>query len=86
MSDLTDLVTRAVNPDMDRAARDQVYQTVRAAIRRLHAREGLGPVDPQAMLQQHVVEETIRDVEAQILRFIAQRNLERARAAQQAGS
>lgn len=85
MSDLADLVTRAVNPDMDRAARDMVYETVRAAVRRLHARQELSPLDHQALVQQHVVEETIRDVEAQILRFLAQRNLERAQAAQRDG-
>lgn len=83
MSDFSDLILRAVNPDMDRAAREDVYRTVRAAIRRLHERAGLGPLDPDAMLQQHVVEETIRDVEAQIMRYRAQRQLDEAQAAQQ---
>ncbi len=83
MSDFRDLILRAVNPDMERDAREGVYRTVRAAILRLHDRAGLGPVAPEAMLQQHAVEETIRDVEAQIMRYRAQRQLEEAQAAQQ---
>ena len=82
MSDFTDLVVRAVNPDMPRDEREHVYATVRAAIRALHDRDARSPVDPQTLIQQHVVEETIRDVEAQILRFLAQRRLEQAQAAQ----
>ena len=82
MSDFSDLILRAVNPDMSREAREGVYGAVREAIRRLHARERRGPSDPDAMLQQHAVEETIRDVEAQIMRYRAQRQLDEAQAAQ----
>lgn len=81
MSDFTDLVTRAVHPDMGREEREHVYETVRAAVRRLRDRDGLSPVDLQAMLQEHVVEETIRDVEAQIMRYRAQRTLDEGQAA-----
>ena len=82
MSDLSDLILRAVNPDMSREAREDVYAAVRGAIRRLHVREGLEPSAPDAMLQDHAVEETIRDVEAQIMRYRAQRQLDEAQAAQ----
>jgi hypothetical protein len=85
VSDFSDLILRAVNPDMELSAREDVYRTVRAAIRRLHERANLDPLDLDARLQQHAVEETIRDVETRIMRYRAQRQLEEAQAAQRRG-
>ncbi|KQP31775.1 hypothetical protein ASF49_10115 [Methylobacterium sp. Leaf104] len=85
MSEFTDLIARAVNPTMSRTEREAVYGVVKQAVERLQARDGLEPNDPRSALQQHLVEETIRDVEADIARFHALEKLERAHAVQMAG-
>lgn len=82
MSQFTDLIARAVNPTMSRAEREAVYGVVKEAVERLQARDGLAPDDPRSALQQHLVEETIRDVEAEIARAVSMEKLERAHAAQ----
>ncbi|SFG76531.1 hypothetical protein [Methylobacterium gossipiicola] len=82
MSEFADLVARAVNPSMSRDARQAVYGVVKEAVQRLQARDGMAADDPRIALQQHLVEETIRDVEADIARFISLEKLERAHAAQ----
>jgi hypothetical protein len=84
MSEFTDLIARAVNPAMSRPEREAVYAVVKQAVERLQVRDGLEPDDPRAALQQHLVEETIRDVEADIARFHSLEKLERAHAAQMA--
>ena len=84
MSEFTDLIARAVNPTMSRAERQEVYGVVKQAVERLQARDGLAPNDPRSALQQHLVEETIRDVEADIARFHSMEKLERAHEAQMA--
>lgn len=84
MSDFTDLVARAVNPSMPREERDAVYRVVRQALQSLHEREGLASDDPGRALQQHLVEETIRDIEAEIGRVVSLQKLERAFAVQNA--
>ncbi|KQT14661.1 hypothetical protein ASG40_04920 [Methylobacterium sp. Leaf399] len=86
MSDFTDLVARAVNPSMSREERDDVYRVVKQALLRLQEREGLDPADPRTALQQHLVEETIRDVEADIGKILSMQKLERAFAAQNASN
>ncbi|WP_375407688.1 hypothetical protein [uncultured Methylobacterium sp.] len=85
MSDFADLVARAVNPSMTREERDAVYRVVKDALRSFQDREGLSANDPRAALQQHLVEETIRDVEFDIGRIVSLQKLERAFAAQNAG-
>lgn len=82
MSDFTDLVARAVNPSMTREERDAVYRVVKQALQSLQKREGLSANDPRTALQQHLVEETIRDVEFDIGRIVSLQKLERALAAQ----
>ncbi|KQP07572.1 hypothetical protein ASF28_10540 [Methylobacterium sp. Leaf99] len=82
MSEFADLIARAVNPSMTREARESVYGVVKEAVQRLQTRDGMEPDDPRIALQQHLVEETIRDVEADIARFTSLEKLERAHAAQ----
>lgn len=82
MSQFADLIARAVNPTMDRDAREAVYGVVKEAVQRLQARDGMASDDPRIALQQHLVEETIRDVEADIARAVSMAKLERAHAAQ----
>ncbi|GJD95977.1 hypothetical protein [Methylobacterium iners] len=84
MSEFADLVASAVNPSMTRDEREAVYAVVKEALQRLQEREGLGADDPRTALQQHLIEETIRDVEADIARVISMEKLERAFAAQNA--
>lgn len=81
MSDFADLIARAIQPTMGRAEREQVYDLARGAVLRLQEREGRDPQDPLSRLQRHLVEETIRDVEMEVMRFIA---LEKMRLATQA--
>jgi len=69
---------------MSREERDQVYTVVRQAVQRLQDREGLAGDDPRILLQRHLIEETIRDVEFDIVRFLTLRKIEQARAAQNA--
>ena len=82
MADFSDLVAQAIKPSMDRAAREAVYGVVRQAVLRLREREGMDADDPRLAIQHHLVEETIRDVEADIARFEAMRKLDAALAAQ----
>lgn len=84
MSDFADLVARAVNPSMTREERDAVYRVVKEALQSLQTREGLSANDPRTALQQHLVEETIRDVEFDIGRIVSLQKLDRALAAQNA--
>ncbi|MER2266592.1 hypothetical protein [Methylobacterium oxalidis] len=84
MSDFADLVARAITPAMSRAEREQVYAVVRQAVLRLQERETLAPEDARAALQRHLVEETIRDVEADIARYESLRKLDEAMVAQAA--
>ena len=84
MSDFTDLVSRAVNPSMTRDERETVYRVVREALQRLHERDGLSANDQRTALQRHLVEETIRDIEAEIGRIVSLQKLDRAFAAQNA--
>lgn len=84
MSEFADLVSSAVNPSMTRAEREAVYGIVKQAVRRLQETEGLTSLDPRTALHQHLVEETIRDVEADIARFVSMEKLDRALAAQNA--
>ncbi|GJE25927.1 hypothetical protein [Methylobacterium organophilum] len=84
MSNFTDLVARAVHPGMNREEREKVYDVVRAAVLRLQEREGLDAGDPRSALQHHLVEETIRDVEFDIVRVTTLEALKRAKAAQDA--
>ncbi len=82
MSQFADLIARAVNPSMSREEREAVYAVVKEAVERLQARDGIAWDDPRIALQQHLVEETIRDVEADIARTVSLQKLERAHAAQ----
>lgn len=84
MADFTDLIARAVTPSMGREEREQVYTVVRQAVQRLQDRENLAPDDPRILLQRHLIEETIRDVEFDIVRYLTLRKIEQARAAQNA--
>lgn len=84
MADFSDLVARAVSPAMGREEREQVYNVVRQAVQRLQERENLASDDPGIVLQRHLIEETIRDVEFDIARFLTLRRIEEARAAQDA--
>ncbi|WP_430913003.1 hypothetical protein [Methylobacterium sp. sgz302541] len=84
MSDFAELVARAVTPGMDRAAREAVYAVVREAVQRLQEREATSAGDQRFAYQQHLIEETIRDVEADVARFEALRKLDEALAAQTA--
>lgn len=84
MADFTDLIARAVTPSMGREEREQVYTVVRQAVQRLQDRENLAPDDPRILLQRHLIEETIRDVEFDIIRFLTLRKIEQARMAQNA--
>lgn len=84
MSEFADLVARAVNPSMTRDEREAVYGVVRQAVQRLQEREALAEGDPRIALQRHLVEETIRDVESDISRFVALEKLDRAFAVQEA--
>lgn len=84
MSDFTDLIARAVSPSMTRDEREHVYGVIRQAVVRLQEREALAPDEPRVALQRHLVEETIRDVEADIARFLALAQMEKAAAAQDA--
>ncbi|GJE57950.1 hypothetical protein [Methylobacterium trifolii] len=82
MSDFSDLVAQAIKPSMNRAEREAVYTVVRQAVRRLQEREAMADDDPRLAIQHHLVEETVRDVEAEIARFEALRKLDAALAAQ----
>ena len=82
MPDFSELVAQAVKPTMTRAEREAVYGVVRQAVRRLQEREGLADDDVRLALQNHLVEETIRDLEADIARAEALRKLDAALAAQ----
>ena len=82
MPDFSDLVAQAIKPSMNRTEREAVYGVVRQAVLRLREREGMDADDPRLAIQQHLVEETIRDVEADIARFEAMRKLDAALAAQ----
>ncbi len=84
MSDFTDLVARAVNPSMSRQEREAVYDVVRQAVLRLQEREKLDPAQIQASLQLHLVEETIRDVESDIVRFLTMKKMQETAAKQDA--
>ncbi|GEP08689.1 hypothetical protein [Methylobacterium gnaphalii] len=84
MSDFTDLVARAVNPSMSREERDAVYNVVRQAVLRLQERENLDPRDPRRSLQRHLVEETIRDIEIDIVRHLTLKKLAEVAARQDA--
>jgi hypothetical protein len=84
MSDFADLIARAVHPGMTREEREAVYTVVRDAVLKLQDREGTSPTDPRFAYQQHVIEETIRDVEADLARHEALRKLEQALASQTA--
>ncbi len=86
MSDFTDLVARAVSPAMSREEREAVYQVVKQAMRRLQERESLQPDDPRARLQEHLVEETIRDVEALVTRYLARQTILEAERANEAAN
>lgn len=80
MTDFSDLVAQAIKPAMSREEREAVYGVVRQAVLRL--REDVAEDDPRRAIQHHLVEETIRDVEADIARFEAMRKLDAAQAAQ----
>lgn len=82
MSDFADLVARAVNPSMSREERESVYAVVREAILRMQEKHALPPSDPQASLQRHLIEETIRDIEADIARYLVYEKMKVAAAAQ----
>ena len=82
MSDFSDLVAKAIQPSMTRAEREAVYTVVRQAVLRLQEREAFPPEDPRVALQRHLVEETIRDVEADVARYESLRKLDAAFAAQ----
>lgn len=82
MSEFTNLIARAVNPAMPRAEREAVYAVVKQAVERLQARDGLSADDPRIAFQQHLVEETIRDIEGEIARYLSMEKLERAHAVQ----
>ncbi|ACB82665.1 conserved hypothetical protein [Methylorubrum populi BJ001] len=84
MADFTDLIARAVSPSMSREEREQVYTVVRQAVQRLQDRENLAGDDPRILLQRHLIEETIRDIEFDIVRFLTLRKIDQARAAQNA--
>ncbi|TNC14175.1 hypothetical protein FF100_08315 [Methylobacterium terricola] len=86
MSDFTDLVARAVSPAMNREEREAVYRVVKQAMRRLQEREDLPPDDPRALLQAHLVEETIRDVEALVTRYAARQTILAAERANEAAN
>ena len=70
MSAFTDMVAQAVSPTMSRDERDVVYRAVKDAVLKLQDGEGRSPGDPDAVLRLHLVEETIRDVEADIVRYL----------------
>lgn len=82
MSEFADLIARAVNPTMSRGEREAVYGVVKQAVQRLQERDGMAADDPRTALQQHLVEETIRNVESDIARAVSMEKLERAHAAQ----
>lgn len=84
MQTFVDLIANAVNPSMSRDERERVYSVVRQAVLRLH--EGRAPLtaDPQVALQLHLVEETIRDLEAEIARHNAMERMRLATEAQAA--
>jgi Arc/MetJ family transcription regulator len=82
VADFSELVAQAVNPSMTRSEREAVYTVVRQAVQRLQEREALSPADARFALQNHLVEETIRDVEGEIARTAALRKLDDALAAQ----
>ena len=84
MSEFSNLIARAVNPAMSRAERETVYGVVKEAVAHLQVRDGLDPDDTRVAVQQHLVEETIRNVEADIARFLSLEKLERAHSAQMA--
>ena len=82
MQNFFDLVAQAIRPSMTRQEREAVYDTVRQAVRRLQEREALPSDDPGLAIQRHLVEETIRDVEADVSRFENLRKLDEALEAQ----
>lgn len=69
MTDFADMVAQAISPTMSREEREAVYGVVKQAVERLQEGENLPPTDPRVVLQQHLVEETIRDVEAEVIRY-----------------
>jgi hypothetical protein len=73
-----DMVAQAISPTMTREEREVVYRAVKEAVLRLHEGDGRAPTDPEAVLRQHLVEETVRDVEAEVVRYLV---LEGTRAA-----
>jgi hypothetical protein len=70
MSSFADMVAQAVSPTMSREERDAVYRAVKEAVLRLQENDGRAPTDPDAVLRQHLVEETVRDVEAEVVRYL----------------
>ena len=70
MAGFADLVAQAVSPTMNREERDVVYRAVKEAVSRLQEGDGLAPTDPETVLRQHLVEETVRDVEAEVVRYL----------------
>ena len=83
MSDFADLVARAINPSMSREERESVYVVVREALLSMQEKRELAPTDPQATLQRHLIEETIRDIEADILRYLTYEKMHKSAAAQE---
>ncbi|RVU20601.1 hypothetical protein [Methylobacterium oryzihabitans] len=75
MSEFTDLVARAVSPSMSREEREAVYTTVREAVRRLQDRQEMTADDPRTLLQDHLIDETIRDIEERITRHLARQTI-----------
>ena len=70
MAGFADMVAQAVSPAMSREERDAVYRAVKEAVLRLQEGDGREPTDPEAVLRQHLVEETVRDVEAEVVRYL----------------
>lgn len=84
MQNFADLIANAVKPSMSRDERERVYGVVRQAVLRLHPDRTPLTADPQIALQLHLVEETIRDLEAEIARHNAMERMRRATEAQAA--
>lgn len=84
MQTFVDLIANAVNPSMSRDERERVYGVVRQAVLRLYEDRSPLTADPQAALQLHLVEETIRDLEAEIMRHNAMARMRLATEAQAA--
>lgn len=80
MAGFADMVAGAVSPAMTREERDAVYRAVKEAVSRLQEGEDRAPTDPETILRQHLVEETVRDVEAEVVRYLVLEGM-RAKAA-----